>query len=71
MSEDKRPASVVSLVPKGTPVDEALADFRKSMASMLELEALLAKKTAEKFKALVANGFTRAEALDLIKAEKD
>lgn len=71
MSDDKRPSSVVNLVPKGNAVDEALADFKKNMASMLELEALLAKKTGEKFKQLVANGFTRAEALDLIKAEKD
>lgn len=71
MSEDKRPSSVVALVPKGNAVDEALADFKKNMTAMLELEALLAKKTAEKFKALIANGFTRAEALDLIKAEKD
>lgn len=71
MSDDKRPSSVVALVPKGNAVDEALADFKKNMASMLELEALLAKKVSEKFKQLVANGFTRAEALDLIKAEKD
>lgn len=76
MSDDKRqlppaaPPSVVTLVPKGSDVDAAVADLKRNMAAILELEALLAKKAGEKLFQLMANGFTRAEAIEIIKAEK-
>lgn len=42
----------------------------RSLPEHIEMMALLAKADFEKFKALVAAGFTKEQAIDLLKAEK-
>lgn len=49
---------------------QLLKNARETMPANIELEQLLARITREKFLALVKEGFTEAQALDLCKTWK-
>ena len=60
--------SKIVLLPKPeNTVQSALDEFRSAMKSTIEFEQLKAQLLGAKFKALIENGFSRAEALQLIK----
>jgi hypothetical protein len=47
-----------------------LEQIKRGFAEQVELSQLVAKLDREKFKAYVAAGFSEAQALELLKAEK-
>lgn len=60
MSDDKRETERAALA-------QAVRNLRENLPALLELDELQARLTRKKFLALVSQGFTEAQALELCK----
>lgn len=55
---------------KASELRKLLDEVTRTMPDQIEMMKILAKLDFEKFKALVGAGFTKEQALEIVKAEK-
>lgn len=70
MSDDDKPKVVIPIIPQVTDeLRRALETHRRNLPFLIEYQQLQAQITRKKFEALVKEGFTDTQAIELCKEQ--